>query len=66
MNPLVTRYTVPIHDPPAPRGRRRRIYLKSLEVEVLPLDPGKMEALLNLIFPETGSDDFSTNTDENV
>lgn len=61
------RLTFPICDPPPKRGRRRRIYLKSLEVEIRPLDPAspKMQALLDVLFPES-RDDFSTNTDEIV
>ncbi len=42
----------PINDPVRTRGRRRRVYLKSIEVvEVRPLDPKKMKALLELLFP---------------
>lgn len=59
------RFTVPLWDPAPRRGRRRRIYLKSLEVEVRPIMPGspKMHALLDLLFPKSG-DDFSTYIDE--
>lgn len=69
MNPSATqRLTFPISDPPPRRGRRRRIYLKTLEVEIRPLDPAspKMKALLDLLFPEISGGDFSTNGDELV
>lgn len=52
-----SRRIFPINDPIRPRGRSRRLYLKSIEVvEVRPLDPKKMKALLELLFPhEDGS-----------
>lgn len=55
-----SRRVLPIHDPVRPRGRRRRFYLKSIEVvEVRPLDPKKMKAFLELMFPHKEEADQS-------
>lgn len=64
MEPMVNRITFPLHDPPSPRGRRRSIYLKSLDLEIRALEQEKMKLLLDLVFGKPEGHRSSTNTDE--
>lgn len=60
------RVIFPLNDPPRRRGRKRRIYLKWIEAEIRPIDPGdpRMKELLELLFPEHASKE-STFADKN-